>query len=672
MKYSFVIVIIISLCLGLKKDDIVSDADTIQYPEGYPNPSKTVIQQLQSYPLPRYFKSNKLQHLFNWMDPTYMGGRGTTGINDNVATINGTIIQEELITNWHYGIVLHNVRTSLSGPKENGSPLYINLANKHPEVPLHVTTFWQQLSPKQAGYAYKKPTIITKNLDSSLYINFDFYGKPKREINFTFPDSFIQIDGHTQKYYLNNALKYLTRPIDVINENGEEPPGPYLLDEIQEDPVMIHLKKILKNETWEEFMAERKLHLRKVYADCFMKEIPELKNTKFNFYAVEGGPINCFEWHVMKKITSPTNGAYYSTPDFYPRWPKNWKDWDGPWHGWKWIETGRTKEIKDGDYLFSPFIAAGWSKKQEEDIRPGQWLGLLKCLSGIGAEFYYTGYFSLSKPFTDPAKWVWQAAMPAYAQAITSRFEDVLKGGNVLFDEEKNPIITYNTNDKHVLVTIRKHNQKEKYIICGTYQPFSNEANDIPEKKNVTISFANQELTFEVRRQGSVYVYEKTPEGKILFYQLDRWHENAHPDHWTKDFHFEAEVADTTISNNHLFTINKNGGTDYSDFTSYISMNKSVSSVYQFTQRDSINSVKYVWLRYKGEGSFFFSLKKENVKSIQQEEKMLKSEKWKWHKIKLTGNTFSKRKMSLIIQCNKGTLDLDKLIISSSETTPTL
>jgi hypothetical protein len=58
-----------------------------------------------------------------------------------------------------------------------------------------------------------------------------------------------------------------------------------------------------------------------------MKEIPELKNTKFNFYAVEGGPINCFEWHVMKKITSPTNGAYYSTPDFYPRWPKNWKDW---------------------------------------------------------------------------------------------------------------------------------------------------------------------------------------------------------------------------------------------------------------------------------------------------------------------------------------------------------
>jgi hypothetical protein len=663
MKYSFVIVIILILCLGLKKDDIVSDVDMIQYPEGYPNPSKTVIQQLQSYPLPRYFNSNKLQHLFNWMDPTYMGGRGTTGINDNVATINGTIIQEELITNWHYGIVLHNVRTSLSGPKENNCPLYINLANKHPEVPLHVTTLWLQLSPKQAGYPYKKPTISTKNLDSSLYVNFDFYGKPKREINFTFPDSFIQIDGHTQKFYLNRIIKLLTRPIDVINENGEEPPGPYLLDEIQDDPVMIQLKKILKNETWEEFMAERKLHLRKVYADCFMKEIPELKNTKFNFYAVEGGPINCFEWHVMKKIMSPTNGIYYSTPDFYPRWPKNWKDWDGPWHGWKWIETGRTKEIKDGDYLFSPFVAAGWSKKEEEDIRPGQWLGLLKCLSGIGAEFYYTGYFSLSKPFTDPAKWAWQAAMPSYAQAITSRFEDVLIGGNVLFDEEKNPIITYKTNDKHVLVTIRKHNQKEKYIICGTYQPFSNEANDIPEKKNVTISFANQELTFEVRRQGSVYVYEKTPEGKTLFYQLDTWHENAHPDHWTRDFYFEAELGDTLLSNKQLFTVNEKGGPDYTSFITYLSLSKNTAIPYRFTQRDNSNLNKYLWIRYKGEGEIATMI---NSKANSQNEKLPNSKNWKWHRIKFKV-PYAQGSNVLLLQLKTGGVDIDKFIITEKD-----
>lgn len=663
MKYLYIIFGCLIICFGFKTDDIVTDIDIKQYPNGYPSISQTAIQQLQSYPLPRYLKSNKLQYLFNWMDPTYMGGRGITGISNNVAILNGTIIQEELITNWHYGVVLNNVRASLSGPQENNCPLYINLANKHPEVPLHAIVFWQQLSPKQAGYSYKKPTILTKDLDSSLYINFDFYGKPKREINFTFPDSFIQIDGHTQKYYLNNVLKYLTRPIDMINENGEEPPGPYLIDEIQLDPVMIQLKKILKNDTWEEFMAERKLHLRKVYADCFMKEIPELKNTKFNFYAVEGGPINCFEWHVMKKIMSPTNGIYYSTPDFYPRWPKNWKDWDGPWHGWKWIETGRTKEIKDGDFLFSPFVSAGWSKVQEEDIRPGQWLGLLKCLAGIGAEFYYTGYFSLSKPFTDPAKWTWQAAMPSYAQAITSRFEDVLKEGNVLFNEEKSPIITYKTNDKHVLVTVRKHNQKEKYIICGTYQPFSNEAGEIPDKKNINVTIANQELSFEVRRQGSVYVYEKTPEGKTLFYQLDTWHENAHPDHWTKDFCFEAEVGDTLLSNKQLFTVNEKGGTDYTSFITYLSLSKNTAVPYRFTPRDNSNLDKYLWIRYKGEGEIIAMI---NSKANTQNEKLPNSISWKWHRIKFKV-PYSKGNNILLLQLKTGGVDIDKFIITEKD-----
>ena len=152
MRYLYIILGCLVFFFGFKTDDIATNIDIIQYPKGYPNPSKTVLEQLQSYPLPRYLKSNKLQRLFNWMDPTYMGGRGIMGINDNISIQNGTIIQEELITNWNYGIILHNVRTSLSGPKENNCPLYINLANKHPEVPLHVTTFGLQIIPKHADH----------------------------------------------------------------------------------------------------------------------------------------------------------------------------------------------------------------------------------------------------------------------------------------------------------------------------------------------------------------------------------------------------------------------------------------------------------------------------------------------------------------------------------------
>jgi hypothetical protein len=592
-----------------------------------------------------------------------MGGLGTEGVKNNAAIVNGTKIQEELITNWHYGIVLSNSRTVIDGPLNHGCPLYIELANKYSNVSLDITTLWTQLSPKKAGYTFKRAAILEKNLDNSLYYFPDSTDKKNKLIKLTLPDSIIQIDGYTQKYYLENILKYLKRPINRINENGEEPPAVSILKILKKDTVIIKLKSEMGIVSWEEFMSIKKLHLRNTYSSSFMKEIPELKNTKFNFYAIEGGPIDRYEWTVMKKIMTPTNGIYYSTPDFYPRWPKNWKDWQGPWHGWKWIETGRTKEIKDGDYLFSPFVAAGWSKKQEEDIRPAQWLGLLKCLSGIGAEFYYTGYFSLSAPFTDPAKWVWQAAMPAYAQAITSRFEDVLKDGNVLFDERKNPIITYKTNDKHILVTIRKHNEKEKYIICGTYQPFSNEANDIPEKKNVTISFANQELTFEVRRQGSVYVYEKTTEGKTLFYQLDTWHENAHPDYWTKDFCFEAEVADTLLPNKQLFTINEKAADDYTNYTTHLSLSKNMIVPYRFTQRDDSNADKYLWIKYKGEGEIALTI---NSKANTQNEKLPNNKNWKWHRIKFK-TPYSQGNNTLLLQLKTGGIDIDKFTITEKD-----
>ena len=185
----------------------------------------------------------------------------------------------------------------------------------------------------------------------------------------------------------------------------------------------------------------------------------------------------------MKKYASPINGKYYSTPDFYPRWPSNWKDWKGPWHGWRWIEEGREKEIKDGDELFSPFISPGWSKNAEEDIRPAQWLGLLKCLSAAGAEFFYVGYFNMSQPFTDPREYVWQAAEASYAQAVTSRYEDELRNGHLLTDNSGVAEVQIKTNDPNVLLVVRKHNLKNRYLIAAALQPFSNNKGEVPDKK---------------------------------------------------------------------------------------------------------------------------------------------------------------------------------------------
>ncbi len=514
--------------------------------------------------------------------------------------------------------------------------------------------------------------IYNKNLNPSWYIDFDFYGHPSREIKFNFPDSLCKIDGTVEKYYLARVLKFLKRPINLINENGEEPPGAYLLDAVQKDKDMIRMKDSMKIDSWEDFMAIRKLSLRVAYASAFMNGLPELKDARFSFYTVEGGPIDRFKWSIMKKCMSPRNGIYYSTPDFYPQWPKNWKLWQGPWHGWSWIETGRKVEIKDGDYLFSPFIAAGWSKKPSEDIRPGQWLGLLKCLGTVGAEFYYTGYFSLSFPFINPSEWTWQAAMPSYAQAVTSRYEDVLRDGNVLFDADGQPIISYPVADPHVLITARKHNKKEKYVICGTFQPFSNDSGEILEKRIVTVKIDKQMLSFEVRRQGSVYIYEKFADGKTVFYQVDRWHENAHPDYWSHDFSFEAETSDSPVDAENLFTDSKAGTGDYSDFTTSVRLSDNKTYAYGFCRRDSSAHPSYIWLRYKGKGNIKLAFKYKGKTGWDVKTKLKPSASWTWYKIPLPLKCAGTGEKELQISSADGTVFLDKLVVSEKESSKDL
>lgn len=58
------------------------------------------------------------------------------------------------------------------------------------------------------------------------------------------------------------------------------------------------------------------------------------------------------------------------------------------------LEQYRPSEIKAGDELFSPFVAAGWKSAVERNMRPAQWLGFLKILTCLGAEYVETGFFS--------------------------------------------------------------------------------------------------------------------------------------------------------------------------------------------------------------------------------------------------------------------------------------
>lgn len=105
-------------------------------------------------------------------------------------------------------------------------------------------------------------------------------------------------------------------------------------------------------------------------------------------------------WSETRLInTIGRDGMRYSTADFYVPTPRLWYSGAGPWHGINWLEEVRRSEIKAGDTLFSPFVAAGWHIAEEENVRPAQWLGLLKVLGVWGAEFYVRATSSPSRAF---------------------------------------------------------------------------------------------------------------------------------------------------------------------------------------------------------------------------------------------------------------------------------
>lgn len=568
-----------------KQKDRVTSIDIREYAPGHPEVAISAIAQLQSFPMPRFLPGNGLRRNFNWMGMTYFAEGNFPGVSQAQSCANSVAIQEELGTNWNYMLVLQNTlgasrEANLSNPIAYEAA-WIKLANEHPEIPFSITTIWPQVRLTDGGEKEPDAFIRRKTLPSAYYLRDAKENVLDRSGNFNSknpqispaaPEDLWVKDGLVQRKYLMSILGKLTRPIDFINENGEVPPLPVEVSVLEKSPSVIAHKNASGIADWSQYQARQKTRFRKAYSSQFLS-LPQLKNTTFSWYGVDAGPQNLdrFEWTEARKIGSLINGQYYSTPDFYPRWPRNWEKWAGPWRGWDWIRICRETEIAAGDRLFSPFVGAGWEKNPEENIRPSQWLGLLKNLGVVGAEFFYTGFFNEAQwpNLAHPRNYAWQAVTPVYAQAITSRYEDILRQGNVLKDENGVPAIRYWAGDPRILVTVRKHDTKPVYVIAGNINPISNLKDNVEDSQTAVIKLDGTLLKFEVRRQGSVYIYDKTVTGNPVFYQLDAWHEAGHPSWWSKNFLFDAEVFDkgknVTI---HTETTHSTPG-DFSDFTSY-------------------------------------------------------------------------------------------------------
>ena len=216
----------------------------------------------------------------------------------------------------------------------------------------------------------------------------------------------------------------------------------------------------------------------------------KLQGCLYTIYNMDGQRSYRYEWDVVRKATSQIRGQRYSTPDFYP-FKVWWKKGCCAFEGIDRIIESRNEELRNNpDRLFSPFVAAGWNPDENYNKRPAQWLGLMKTIGNMGAEFFYVGHFgndgnqfrdfnhhvnhtpncttttgqcynpgSNFSPNGVPRQermapssntnrgsfllgnFAWQYVMPIYAQASFSRAEDLLLNGNL----EKG-LGTYNAN----------------------------------------------------------------------------------------------------------------------------------------------------------------------------------------------------------------------------------
>lgn len=667
---------------------VSANIDPADYAPGHPNVNISATDQLLSFPTPRYKVGHTLLPNVPLYGVEYFGGLFQNGNTLTQALNNAKVQQADLIPNFNYSLLIssnsheypyYDDTTKFAG-------YFLKLANQNPSWHTSIFSFWPQINPEQAGFKQREAYVTCGCLNPDDYLRnssgqyLDYYGNPgsQKTLSPAARLDSIRQDGLTQRFYLQQLVNRLQRPLDLIFENGEVIPF------INNSSVLIKDPKVNndKNSTgldWKTYEARRAKEKVNAYRDQFMS-IPQLNNTTFAYFQVDGQPTWRFKYSEMRETNSILNNQRYPTGDIYMRYPYNWRYWTSAWHGWQWVVESRHVEIPLGDKLYSPPVSPGWDIDEEKNVRPAQWLGMLKAISMTGAEFYYTAYFNLTPPFSDSRNWAWQVVLPSYAQATSSRYEDLLRNGHLMEGDVPNDYInpqwnaySFRSGDLRKLVVARKHNSIARYAITGSIQPNSNMKGAVEDEGPATITLDGQKLTFMVSRQGSTYIYDKSVAGGPVFYQIDGWHENTHPSYWTTDFELEAELHDNNPAGIMLMTEVPNGTTpgDYTDYTTFVQFNTITSVEYNFQPRKNAPATYYVWVRARSRNGVSTGFSTEVDNTGRKNISCIKDTGWQWYRFDVNNDAVSYSGLTkgmdhvLKITAENNALQIDKIVLTA-------
>jgi hypothetical protein len=653
---------------------------SMDFAPGYPLYSVSSNEQLGFFPLPRFREGHRLHRNFSWFDFKYMsfdfsvalantkGALSYKGWGKEAHLDKAVALDSEMAKNWNY---YFNIPSPTYGGANFSKPgtlhgKFADFANKHPEVPVCTYIFWGGVRPKNAGFANAKgPYIRTfEAIDPCLDTSYPLIAR----------------DGITQRKYLNELISCLPnrpaeRKIDFVNENGEvfgpvwTPNG----EGYRGNPKIA----CIQNDS-SDARAQRgkwQFNVFNTYKKQFISNdsVPGLKNTEFSFYQISGFlPDYYGDYSQLRTLNQAYGGAYYSTPDFYPgdnlhgiydRYAAN--------HGLDCIAEGREWEIELGDTYFSPFICAGWFA-DSLNYRPAPWLASLKALSLMGAEFYYPAYFNVGNPSSrrpeNSAGWIYQVAMPVYAQAITSRFE------TIFFNSKK---FHYEKDGDFLCVYRESLKDPGLFVINADWfsDKTGNNTDNISEKNNVRIGGDRLKINF--RRQGSVYIYDRRKPSQPVFYQLDGWHESTHPYYWSRDFLLEAELHDDSADFSFTTELpEKRAGNDFTSFTTFVSFSENNVKKplgFNFSPREKDSAGYFVWIRARSANKS--SLKIRANGNPLGEVKGISAGDFKWYLIEKKGKatmlSAEKNKTNLLeLFADDVNLQVDKILLSNSAKPP--
>lgn len=670
---------------------VTAAMDPNEYGPGFPTVSVSATDQIKTFPTPRYKTGHTLIPNIPIYGVEYLGGLLQTNTTYAQALNAAKVQQTELVENFNQSLLVtsntHEYPYYSDTTKFAG--WFMKYANANPSRHTSAMTFWPTVNPQIIGRTSSQPYVTCNCMANNFYLRnssgqfLDIYGNTttsSKTLSPAAPTDSIAYDGLTQKYYLQQMINKLTRPINLLFENGEVIPFYNNSTTLSKDPAVV-TDKNNSGLDWYTYEGRRAKEKVQAYRNQFMS-LSQLANTKFAYYQVDGQATWRFNYSEMRQTNTQINGQYYPTGDIYVRYPDNWRYWTSAWHGWQWVVESRKVELALGDKLFSPAVAAGWDIDETKNVRPAQWLGLLKAFSMAGAEFFYPAFFSTTAPFQDSKNWAWQVVMPAYAQAVTSRYEDLLRNGSLMEGDVPNDYInpawnayTFKTGDLRKLVVIRKHNTQNKYAITGTLQPNSNMMGNAENEGVATITLSGQTLKFKVRRQGSTYIYDNTNTSAPVFYQLDAWHDSKHPYHWTKDFNIEGELFDNTNANAVIRTQVPAGTTagDYTNFTSSVGFSSASQVVYNFQPRMGAPSTYYLWVRARSKTGtatgFTVSVDGGTVNTFD----CIKDSSWVWYRFNTNNVAVSYSGLTaanhqLAITALNTNLEIDKIALTSSST----